>query len=247
MSLYLLDTNTVSHFLNVQSPRHNLVIRHIGALADSETVMVSILAIYEYSYGIENAPDEIKKRQLQRALAQLLQDIPAADLSIAVAAKYGELKYRSKRQYNAVTTDLKKIYPSATEEEALGALQEFSERWDQKYPRINKSWRANWENLNTLFEYPPQIRKAIYTTNAIESLNSAIRKATKRRKVFPTDDSARKVIYLAIQEEPKKWSMPIRDWKAALNRFMILFNESLIQHTGGVAMPRQSISLTEPN
>ena len=98
MSLYLLDTNTVSHFLNVQSPRHNLVIRHIGALADSETVMVSILAIYEYSYGIENAPDEIKKRQLQRALAQLLQDIPVADLSIAAAAKYGELKYRRKRQ-----------------------------------------------------------------------------------------------------------------------------------------------------
>ena len=145
MNLYLLDTNTVSHFLNVQSPRHNPVIRRIGALADSETVMVSILA---YSYGIENAPDEIKKRQLQRALAQLLQDIPAADLSIAAAAKYGELKYRRKRQlltqsitsstglrkamrqYNAVTTDLKKIYPSATEEEAPGALQEFSVRWD---------------------------------------------------------------------------------------------------------------------
>ena len=98
MSLYLLDTNTVSHFLNVQSPRHNPVIQRIGALADSETVMVSILAIYEYAYGIENAPDEIKKRQLQRALAQLLQDIPAADLSIAAAAKYGELKYRRKRQ-----------------------------------------------------------------------------------------------------------------------------------------------------
>ena len=228
---------------------HRAITRLSGALADSETVMVSILA---YSYGIENAPDEIKKRQLQRALAQLLQDIPVADLSIAAAAKYGDLKYRSKRQlltqsitsstelrkamrqYNAVTTDLKKIYPSATEEEALGALQEFSERWDQKYPRISKSWRANWENLNTLFEYPPRIRKAIYTTNAIESLNSAIRKATKRRKVFPTDDSARKVIYLAIQEASKKWSMPIRDWKAALNRFMILFNESLIQHTTAV-------------
>lgn len=98
MSLYLLDTNTVSHFLNVQSPRHNPVIRRISALADSETVMVSILAIYEYSYGIENAPDEIKKRQLQRALAQLLQDIPVADLSIAAAAKYGELKYRRKQQ-----------------------------------------------------------------------------------------------------------------------------------------------------
>ena len=90
---------------------------------------------------------------------------------------------------------------------------------------INKSWRANWENLNTLFEYPSEIRKAIYTIHAIESLNSAIRKATKRRKVFPTDDSARKVSYLAIQEASKKWSMPIRDWKPALNRFMILFED----------------------
>lgn len=123
------------------------------------------------------------------------------------------LKFVPWKDYQAVTTDLKKIYPSATEEEALGALQAFSDRWDQKYPQIHKSWRANRENLNTLFEYPPQIRKAIYTTHAIESLNSVIRKATKRRKVCPTDDSARKVIYLAIQAASKKWSMPIRDWK----------------------------------
>ena len=108
-----------------------------------------------------------------------------------------------------MTTDLKKIYPSATEEEALGALQKFSHRGDEKYPQINKSWRANWESLNTLFEYPPEIRKAISTTHAIESLNRVIRKATKRRKVFPTDDSARKVIYLAIQQASKKCSMPI--------------------------------------
>ena len=139
------------------------------------------------------------------------------------------LKFVPWKDYQAVTTDLKKIYPSATEEEALGALREFSDRWDQKYPQINQSWRANWENLNTLFEYPPQIRKAIYTTNAIESLNSAIRKATKRRKVCPTDDSARKVLYLAIQEASKKWSMPIRDWKPALNRLMILFEDRIAQ------------------
>ena len=128
-----------------------------------------------------------------------------------------------------MTTDLKKIYPSATEEQALGALQEFSDRWDEKYPQINKSWRSNWENLNTLFAYPPEIRKAIHTTHAIESLNRVIRKATKRRKVFPTDDSAKKVIYLAIQEASKKWSMPIRDGKAALNRFMILFEDRVAE------------------
>jgi transposase-like protein len=96
-------------------------------------------------------------------------------------------------------------------------------------PQIRKSWRSNWENLNTLFEYPPAIRKAIYTTNAIESFNSVIRKATRRRKVFPTDDSAKKVIYLAIMEASKKWTMPIRNWKDALNRFMILFEDRMAE------------------
>jgi len=80
----------------------------------------------------------------------------------------------------------------------LLALEQFAERWDDKYPQISKSWRNHWENLNTLFNYPPDIRKAIYTTNAIESLNRVIRKATKKRKLFPTDDAAKKVIYLAI-------------------------------------------------
>ena len=133
------------------------------------------------------------------------------------------------KDYKAVTSDLKKIYQSSTEEEALSALDQFGERWDEKYPQISKSWNANWENLNTLFEYPPAIRKAIYTTNAIESLNSVIRKATKRRKVFPTDDSAKKVIYLAIREASKKWTMPIRNWKDALNRFMILFEDRMAE------------------
>lgn len=139
------------------------------------------------------------------------------------------LKFVPWKDYKAVTTDLKKIYQSATEEDALGSLEEFADRWDEKYPQISKSWRSNWENLNTLFEYPPEIRKAIYTTNAIESLNSVIRKATKRRKIFPTDDSAKKVIYLAIQEASKKWTMPIRDWKSALNRFMILFEDRIAE------------------
>ena len=135
------------------------------------------------------------------------------------------LKFVPWKDYKAVTTGLKKIYQSATEEEALSALDEFSDLWGEKYPQISKSWRSNWDNLNTLFEYPPEIRKAIYTTNAIESLNSVIRKATKRRKIFPTDDSAKKVIYLAIQEASKKWTMPIRNWKAALNQFVILFGD----------------------
>ena len=137
------------------------------------------------------------------------------------------VKFVPWKDYKPVTADLKQIYQSVTEEEALKALDAFSERWDGKYPQISKSWRSHWQNLNTLFEYPEDIRKAIYTTNAIESLNSVIRKAIKKRKLFPSDDSARKVVYLAILDASKKWTMPIRNWKAALNRFMIEFEDRL--------------------
>ncbi len=140
------------------------------------------------------------------------------------------MKFVPWKDYKAIAADLKSIYQSATEEDALRSLDQFAERWDEKYPQISKSWRAHWQNLNTLFNYPPDIRKAIYTTNAIESLNSVIRKATKKRKLFPTDESAKKVIYLATQQAAKKWTMPIRNWKAALNRFMIEFEERLTDY-----------------
>ncbi len=96
----------------------------------------------------------------------------------------------------AVVADLKRIYQSVTEEEALLNLEHFSDKWDGKYPNISVSWRRHWANLNTLFNYPQDIRKAIYTTNAIEPLNSVIRKAIKNRKLFPNDDSAKKVVSL---------------------------------------------------
>ena len=137
------------------------------------------------------------------------------------------MKYVPWKDYKAVTGDLKRIYQSVTEEEALLELDNFCSRWDDKYPQISRSWRAHWGNLNTLFKYPQDIRKAIYTTNAIESLNSVIRKAIKKRKLFPSDDSARKVVYLAIDAASKKWTMPIRNWKTALNRFMIEFEDRL--------------------
>ncbi|WP_269621584.1 IS256 family transposase [Zhongshania sp. BJYM1] len=137
------------------------------------------------------------------------------------------VKYVVWKDYKAVTADLKQIYRSATEEEALLALEAFGERWNEKYPQIAKSWTNHWHNLNTLFTFPEDIRKAIYTTNAIESLNSVIRKAIKKRKLFPTDDSARKVVYLAIIDASKKWTMPIRNWRAAMNRFMIEFEDRL--------------------
>jgi len=140
------------------------------------------------------------------------------------------MKYVPWKDYKPVTADLKRIYQSATEEEAVQALNQFSECWDGKYPQISRSWRAHWENINTLFNYPEDIRKAIYTTNAIESLNSVIRKAIKERKLFPSDDAAKKVIYLAIMDASKKWTMPIHNWKQALNRFTIKFEDRVTEY-----------------
>ena len=114
-------------------------------------------------------------------------------------------------------------------DEAEQELVTFAETWDEKYPTISQSWRRHWPNLITLFDYPEDIRKVIYTTNAIESLNSVIRKAIKNRKVFPHDQAALKVVYLAIDAAAKRWSMPIRNWKGALNRFMIEFPERMPQ------------------
>lgn len=137
------------------------------------------------------------------------------------------LKFVSWKDRKAVAADLKKIYQSVTVDEAEQELSAFSETWDEKYPTISQSWRRHWPNLITLFDYPYDIRKVIYTTNAIESLNSVIRKAIKNRKVFPHDQAAMKVVYLAIESATRKWTMPIRNWKAALNRFMIEFPDRM--------------------
>lgn len=140
------------------------------------------------------------------------------------------LRFVPWKDYKFITRDLKTIYQAATEAEALTALDEFAAAWDGKYPQIAKSWRENWPNLIAIYDYPPAIRKAIYTTNAIESLNSVLRKATRKRKVFPSEQSAMKVAYLAIREASKKWTMPIQNWKLALNRFSIEFGERVTAH-----------------
>jgi transposase-like protein len=137
------------------------------------------------------------------------------------------LKYVVWKDYKVVSQDLKAIYRAATEAEALLTLERFAATWDGKYPQISRSWRSHWTHVMPLFNYPDEIRSAIYTTNAIESLNSVVRKAVEKRKLFPTDEAAKKVIYLAIQNASKKWTMPIKNWKAALNRFMIEFDDRL--------------------
>ena len=139
------------------------------------------------------------------------------------------LNYVGWNRRKAVATDLKQIYQSATAEEAEARLTEFEGKWDAAYPPIGQSWRRNWPRLIPFFDYPPEIRKVIYTTNAIESVNMSLRKITKNRGSFPSDEALLKLFYLALRNISQKWTMPIRDWKAALNRFTIQFEERMPQ------------------
>jgi len=141
------------------------------------------------------------------------------------------LRYVSTADSKQVARDLKKIYQAATVLEAEAALDQFSQAWDAKYPTIAKQWRAKWPDIITLFDFPPPIRKAIYTTNAIESVNSVIRKFTRNRKIYPNDQSALKLVYMAIREASRKWTMPIHHWKQALNHFAILYEDRMPELT----------------
>ena len=141
------------------------------------------------------------------------------------------LRYVSTLDSKPVIADLKKIYQAATVLEAEQSLDDFAQAWDAKYPTIAKMWRAKWTDIITLFDFPPAIRRAIYTTNAIESVNSVIRKFTRNRKIYPNEESALKIIYMAIHEASRRWTMPIHHWKAALNHFAILFEGRLPKNT----------------
>lgn len=134
------------------------------------------------------------------------------------------LKTVSWKDYKQVTTQLKTVYQAVNEQEALSNLEQFRQDWSQ-YPRIADMWERNWVRIATMFGYEGEIRRVIYTTNAIESLNSVIRKATTRHKMFPDDEAALKVAWLAIMGASRKWTMPVQNWKSALNRFCIEFGE----------------------
>jgi putative transposase len=135
------------------------------------------------------------------------------------------LSYVGWKERKAVAADLKAIYRAATEAEAEQALRAFEQKWDRKFPSISKSWRTHWPELITFLKYPAEIRKAIYTTNAIEAVNRSLRKISKNRGVFPNQESLLKLYYLALVRIVKKWTMPIHNWPDALNRFAIEFGD----------------------
>jgi putative transposase len=149
---------------------------------------------------------------------------PRTQVQLCIVHKLrNSLKYVPWKERKAVAADLRAVYAAPTLSQAEQALARFSERWDAQYPAISPSWRADWQRLTVFFDYSPEIRKVIYTTNAIESLNYSLRKLLKTRGAFPNDEAIIKIIYLAIHRVAKKWTMPIRDWRAALNQFVILF------------------------
>ena len=151
---------------------------------------------------------------------------PKTQVQLCIVHKVrNSLKYVPWKERRAVAADLRAIYGATTLADAEQALERFADRWDTKYPAISPSWLANWDRLTVFFDYPPAIRRAIYTTNAIESLNYSLRKVLKGRGAFPNDEAIVKLLYMGLQHVAKKWTQPIPEWKAALNQFVILFGE----------------------
>jgi putative transposase len=140
------------------------------------------------------------------------------------------LRFVGTKEQKKAAAGLRRIYQAVSEEAALLELGQFEADWESKYPQLCKSWRQNWERLNVIFRFPEEIRRVIYTTNAIESINSVVRKVVRKRKVFPTDEAALKTVYLIIEEASRRWTRPVMNWNAALNRLRIEFAEQLAGH-----------------
>ena len=201
LGLWIAETEGAKFWLSVLTELHNRGLKDI------------LIACVD---GLSGFPDAIEAVY------------PHTKIQLCIVHMIGNsLKFVSWKDYKAVTSDLKTVYKAAPEAVARQALDDFAAKWDDKYPNISKQWRRHWPNLITLFDYPEDIRRAIYTTNAIESLNSVIRKAIKKRKIFPHDRSAIKVIYLATQAASQRWTMSLQNWRAALNRFMIEFEDRI--------------------
>ena len=164
--------------------------------------------------GLKGFPEAIEsvfpKTQIQLCIVHMVRN---------------SLKYVGWKERKAVAADLKEIYSSPTVELAQPALERLEQKHNSSYPLIAKSWRSNWERINPFFNYPPEIRKVIYTTNAIESLNMSLRKVTKAKGAFPHDEAVFKIFWLALRSISQKWTTPVRDWKSALNRFAIQFED----------------------
>ena len=182
---------------------------------------------------------ELKNRGLSDILIACTDNLTG--MSDAIAAVYpkcehqlcivhqirNSLKFVSYKDRKELAGDLKPIYQAVTEDEAQSALEYFEEKWGKQYPQIAKSWYNHWDNLMIFLQYPEAIRRIIYTTNSIESLNNQLRKVTKNKRVFPSDESVFKTLYLTIEYITRKWSMPIQNWNEAMAHFLIKFEDRI--------------------
>jgi transposase-like protein len=142
-------------------------------------------------------------------------------------------KFVSYKDLKKFCADMKEIYTAPNEKAGLEALDRFEQTWKKKYMYAITSWRNNWKRLATFFKYPQEIRKIIYTTNHVENFNRAIRKVTKTKSSFPTDESLFKLLYLIVMDKTEKWTMPIRDWGLIINQMGVYFGERINKHLAG--------------
>lgn len=183
---------------------------------------------------------ELKNRGVQDILIACVDGLTGLDDAIQTAFPKtwvqlcivhmvrNSLRYVSYKHRKEMAADLKAIYKSATETEAEVALKRLAEKWDERYPTVSKSWREHWAKIIPMFAFPYNIRRVIYTTNAVESVNMTLRKASRNQRIFPNDEAVFKVMYLAAQLVSRKWTMPLRDWGAAMNQFAIEFEGRIL-------------------
>jgi putative transposase len=186
--------------------------------------------------------NELKNRGLEDVLIFAVDNLTG--ISEAIEAVYpksevqkcivhqirNSLRYVSWKLRKEMATDLRLIYEASTEEEGRAALDDFSEKWDKRYPHVSTSWEKNWSELSTFYKYPPEIRTLIYTTNPIESVHRQIKKVTKGKSSFPNEQALIKMVYLAVENAAKKWTMRHRDWPMIYSQLMIFFEDRLAKY-----------------
>ena len=186
--------------------------------------------------------NELKNRGVKDILIVCVDGLTGFDKAIEAAYPKAEIqqciihqirnstKFVSYKDLKPLMADLKQVYQAVDEQTALSALEDFTKKWESKYPKIGKSWKENWPKLSTYFKYPQEVRKLIYTTNAIEGFNRQLRKVTKSKSVFPTDDSLLKMLYLAMMDITKKWTGKRQDWAIIHAQLEIFFADRLADY-----------------
>jgi putative transposase len=183
--------------------------------------------------------NELKNRGVQDILVVCRDNLSGFSAAVEMAFPHAEqqlcvihqirnsTKYVSYKELKPLMADLKLVYGAPTLEDAEYRLEEFREKWGKKYPQILKSWDANWTELSTYFKYPQEVRTLIYTTNAVEGFHRMLRKFTKTKTIYPTDDAVRKSVFLSIQEISRKWTMPVRNWGIIMGQLSVFFSDRL--------------------